>query len=131
MAAVVIAAMGLLIYSYASLQERLYRFAVLHAVGLTRRQIVAQAILEYAFLTVCGAATGTLIGVVAARLFVPFFRVTGEGGIPLPPLVPLVARQDIDRLTVTFVSVMVLMGVVVLTRALSRHRFDVLRGHWG
>ena len=131
LAAVVIAAMGLLIYSYASLQERLHRFAVLRAVGLMRHQVVGQAILEYTFLTAWGAAAGAFIGVAASELFVPFFRVTGERGTPLPPLIPIVAQQDINRLAVTFAGIMVLMGVAVITRVLSRRHFAVLRGHWG
>jgi putative ABC transport system permease protein len=131
LAAIVIAAMGLLVYSYASLQERLFRFAVLRAVGLMRHQVIGQAILEYAFLTACGAVAGASIGVAASELFVPFFRVTGERGTPLPPLLPLVAQQDINRLAVTFAGVMVLMGVAVIARIFSRRHFDVLRGHWG
>jgi putative ABC transport system permease protein len=131
LAAVVIAAMGLLVYSYASLQERLYRFAVLRAVGLMRHQIVGQAILEYTFLTACGAAAGAFIGAAASELFVPFFRVTGERGIPLPPMIPIIAQQDIRRLAMTFAGVMVLMGVAVITRALSWRHFYRLRGHWG
>jgi ABC-type antimicrobial peptide transport system permease subunit len=131
LAAIVIAAMGLLVYSYASLQERLFRFAVLRAVGLMRHQVIGQAILEYAFLTACGAIAGAFIGVTASELFVPFFRVTGERGTPLPPLIPIVAQQDINRLAVTFAGVMVLMGVAVIARIFSRRHFDVLRGHWG
>lgn len=92
LAAVVMAAMGLLIYSHASLQERLYRSTVLRAMGLMRREVVGQVILEYTLLVVCGAAAGAFIGVAASELFVPFFRVTGEKGLPLPPLIPVIAQ---------------------------------------
>jgi ABC-type antimicrobial peptide transport system permease subunit len=131
LAAIVMAAMGLLIYSHASLQERLYHFTVLRAVGLMRRQVVGQVILEYTLLTVCGAAAGAFIGVAASELFVPFFRVTGEKGLPLPPLIPVIAQQDIRYLVVTFAGIMVLMEVVVIAKALSRLHSGVLRGYWG
>ena len=96
------AAVGLLTYSYASLQERLYRFTLLRAMGLMRQQIVIQVILEYVFLTVYGAVAGALIGAVASALFVPFFRVAGEGGIPLPPLIPVVAQKEVGWLMAIF-----------------------------
>ena len=79
----------------------------------------------------CGAGAGAFIGVAASELFVPFFRVTGEKGTPLPPLIPINAGQDIRHLAMTFAGIMVLLGVVVITRALSRRRFAMLRGHWG
>ncbi|MGA9349412.1 MAG: FtsX-like permease family protein [Anaerolineae bacterium] len=127
LAAVVMAAMGLLIYSHASLQERLYHFTVLRAMGLMRRQVVGQVILEYTLLTVCGAAAGAFIGVAASELFVPFFRVTGEKGLPLPPLIPVIAQQDIRYLVVTFAGIMVLMEVIVIARALSQSHSGMLR----
>jgi putative ABC transport system permease protein len=129
MAAVLMAAIGLLIYSHASLQERLYRFTVLRAMGLMRRQVVGQVILEYTLLTVCGAAAGAFIGVAASELFVPFFRVTGEKGLPLPPLIPVIAQQDIRYLVVTFAGIMVLMEIVVIAKALSQLHSDMLRGY--
>ncbi len=49
LAAVVMALMGLLIYTYASLRERLERFTILRAIGLLRRQITARVVMEYAF----------------------------------------------------------------------------------
>ena len=131
LAAVAMAGIGLALYSYASLRERLFRLAVLRALGLRRRQVVIQAMMEYALLTVCGAAAGAFIGAAASELFARFFTVTGEEGIPLPPLIPIIAQQDIVYLAVVFVVVMVLLGVVVIARAFSRRHFDILKAHWG
>ncbi len=128
LAAVIMAALGLMIFSYASLQERLYRFAVLRAVGLRRQQIVGQVVLEYAFLTAIGAVAGAFIGIAAAELFVPFFRVTGELGIPLPPLMPIIAEQTARHLILLFGSVMIVLELLVIARALSWRYFGALRG---
>ena len=128
LAAFVMAAIGLLLYGYASLRERLYRFAVLRAMGLTRRQVVSQVVLEYVFLTAFGSVAGALIGIAAAELFVPLFRVTAEQGVPLPPLVPLIAEQDIRQLAAIFAAIMVLLQVIVIARALSWRHFHMLRG---
>ncbi len=65
-AAAVMAAVGLLTYSYASLNERLFQFSVLRAVGLRRSQIIGQVALEYGILTTFGAIMGVLAGTLAA-----------------------------------------------------------------
>lgn len=131
MAAVAMAGLGLLLYNYASLRERLFRLAVLRAIGLNLRQVVFQVVMEYALLTVCGAAIGAFIGVAASEFFAPFFTVTGETGVPLPPLISIIDRQDIVYMAVAFVAVMVLLGVAVIARTFSRRHFDILRAHWG
>ena len=38
---------------------------------------------------------GALIGNAASELFIPFFRFTGEQGVPLPPLLPVFAEQQV------------------------------------
>ena len=114
------AILGLLLYSYASLRDRLYRFSVLHAVGLLHRQIVTQVVMEYTFLAAFGAVAGAIIGMFASRLFVPFFRYTGEKGIPLPPLIPLTADQAMRNLAIIFTIIIVLAEVTTITSALRR-----------
>jgi putative ABC transport system permease protein len=133
LAAVVMAAMGLLIYTYASLRDRLKRFTILRAVGLLRRQIMGQVVLEYAVLTAYGAVGGAFIGKLASDLFIPFFRVTGgeQGVVPLPPLIPIIAESDASRLILFFVSFIVLLEVIVITRALSQRAFSMLKDLWG
>ena len=128
LAAVAMAAIGLMTYSYASLRERLYRFAVLRALGLRRRQIIGQVILEYVLLTAIGAVAGMFIGLTASELFVPFFRVTGEMGTPLPPLLPVIAEESVQQMALVFAAVMVLLEVFVIANALSWRSFTVLRG---
>jgi hypothetical protein len=95
---------------------------------MTRRQIVIQVVLEYAFLTVFGAVAGAFIGIMAAELFVPFFRVTGELGIPLPPLMPVIAEETARQLIVLFGVTMIILELIVIARALSWRYFTVLRG---
>jgi putative ABC transport system permease protein len=114
------AILGLLLYSYASLRERMYRFSVLHALGLLHRQIVTQVVMEYTFLATFGALAGAFIGMFASRLFVPFFRYTGERGIPLPPLIPLIANQSMFKLAIIFTVIIVFAEIFTITSALRR-----------
>ena len=99
LASAIMAVLGLLLYSYASLQERAYRFAVLHAIGITTNQIVLQVIIEYAVLALFGALAGAVIGVVASQLFIPFFRFTGQMAAALPPLLPVIAEDQVRLIT--------------------------------
>jgi len=127
LAAAVMAGIGLLVYNYASLQERFFRFAVLRAMGLAGRQLISQVVLEYCVLTLYGAGNGVLIGVIVSRLFVPFFRVTGEKVLPLPPLLPMIAGDRILRLAAGFVVAMILAQVIVVAIGMRRGLFQVLR----
>jgi putative ABC transport system permease protein len=132
LAAAVMAGVGLLTYSYASLRERLYYFGMMRAMGVKRYQVIGQVILEYSLLTSYGATAGVLIGAVATELFVPLFRVTGEAGAPLPPLLPVIAQDQIIPLAVIFAGVMVLLELILISTALYRRLIVALRlGHQG
>jgi len=124
------AVLGLLVYSYASLQERAYRLAVLNAVGLSRNQIMIQVVMEYAFLALFGAVAGALIGLFASELFVPFFRFTGEQGIPLPPLVPIIANDQLRRLSLTFGIMIVVVEVITIASFLHQRLVQILKRVW-
>ncbi|MCS7220047.1 MAG: ABC transporter permease [Anaerolineae bacterium] len=127
LAAAIMAALGLLLHSYASLRERLYRFAVLRSIGLLRRQIVGQVILEYSVLTAYSAVAAIVIGAFASQLFIPFFRITGERGVPLPPLLPVIAQDRIVPLAIAFAGFMILMELAVVAMALYRRLFEAVR----
>lgn len=130
LATAVMAILSLLIYSYASLQERAYRFAVLHAVGLSRRQIMGQVIFEYAFLALFGALAGALIGFVTSQLFVPFFRFTGESGTPLPPLVPLIASGQLRILSIGFAAAIIAAEIATVASTLHSRLSQMLKRAW-
>jgi putative ABC transport system permease protein len=130
LAAAVMAALGLLTYSYASLQDRLYQFAMLRAMGLRRYKIIGQVILEYGLLTAYGAAAGVIVGTLAARLFIPFFRITGGAAALMPPLLPIIIQEEIIPFAISFAVLMILLELVVIATALYRRLFGMLRlGH--
>ena len=120
LASAAMAILGLLLYSYASLRERMYRFSVLHAVGLLHREIVRQVVMEYAFLSAFGALAGAIIGLLASQLFVPYFRVTGEKGVPLPALIPVTSDRAMISLAMIFTLIIISAEVYTITSALRR-----------
>ena len=103
LAAAVLSGIGLMVYNYASLQERLFRFTILRAVGLSLRQIVGQVGIEYVILMVYSIAGGAGIGALASALFIPFFQAADQNVLYPPTLLPLVAWDDIGRISAVFV----------------------------
>jgi ABC-type antimicrobial peptide transport system permease subunit len=132
LAATLMAGLGLLTYSYASLHERLYQFSVLRAVGLQRGEIIGQVGLEYIVLTAYGAIAGVACGILAAYLFVPFFRISVGSGAPLPPLIPIIAENQIAPLAIVFSLVMIFLELIIISSAFFTRLFEALRmGHQG
>lgn len=121
------AALGLLTYSYASLNDRLFQFSVLRAIGMRRASLAGQVLLEYAILITYGAVVGVLVGSYAAQLFVPLFRVGSGANAPLPPLLPIIAGSEILPLVLGFAGLMIVLELVVLSSALYRRIFVALR----
>lgn len=130
LATALMAVLGLLIYSYASLHDRAYRLAVLNAVGLSKWQILTQVVTEYAFLALFGSATGAVIGISAARLFIPFFRYTGEKGIPLPPLIPVVSGEQFSILSLVFAATIIAVEAITITTVLRNQLVQILKRVW-
>lgn len=127
LAAAAFAGIGLLIYSYASLQERLFRFSVLRAVGLSLPQIVFQVIAEYAVLIIYGVVGGAATGAWASRLFIPFFQAADANVLRPPAMLPVIAWPDIGQIAGAFSVVLFLAQIAVIAAALQRGVFQALR----
>jgi putative ABC transport system permease protein len=126
-AAAVLSGIGLLIYNYASLQERLFRFTILRAVGLSLLQVISQVAIEYMVLMVYSVAGGALIGIWASRLFIPFFQAADMSVLRPPKIIPLIAWEDIGQISAVFTIVLVVAQIVVISAALRGGVFQALR----
>ncbi len=96
LAAAVFAIVGFLVGASVSTRERLTEFALLRALGLSRRQLAGWLAIEHGFLLGVGVVAGTAIGLILAWLIVPATLVgsNGEPVVPVPLLLvpwPLVA----------------------------------------
>jgi putative ABC transport system permease protein len=127
LAAAVLSGIGLLVYNYASLQERLFRFTILRAVGLSLMQVIGQVGIEYLVLMVYSVIGGAAIGVFASRLFIPFFQSADQNVLNPPMLIPLIAWGDIGRITGAFTIVLVIAQIAVISAALRGGVFQALR----
>ena len=126
-AATLMAILAFLVHSYAALQERLYQFGVLRALGLRQRQVLGGVALEYTVLTIYGAALGGLIGMATVSQFAPLFRIPDNAGAPPPPLIPLVQQEATIHFALAFAILMVLTQIALMSYALRHRLFDALR----
>ncbi|MBN1583417.1 MAG: hypothetical protein JXA89_22095 [Anaerolineae bacterium] len=127
LAATVLSGIGLLVYNYASLQERLFRFTILWAIGLSLLQVISQIAIEYMVLMVYSVLGGAAIGAWASGLFIPFFQAIDEGMLRPPSIIPVIAWQDIARISGVFTIVLVVAQLAVVVGVLRKGVFQALR----
>ncbi|MEO7910869.1 MAG: FtsX-like permease family protein, partial [Roseiflexaceae bacterium] len=117
-AAAALTALGFLFYSLLSFQRRFVELGTLRAIGLSTSQLSALLGWEQALLIGVGMLGGTLIGVSASLLFIPFLQVRGGQHPQTPPFVVQIAWGQIGIIYLVF-GVM-LMGAILLTIGLLR-----------
>ncbi len=117
-AAAALTALGFLFYSLLSFQRRFVELGTLRAIGLSTGQLSALLGWEQALLIGVGMLGGTLIGVSASLLFIPFLQVRGGQHPQTPPFVVQIAWGQIAIIYLVF-GVM-LMGAILLTIGLLR-----------
>ncbi len=111
-AALVFAAVGFLVTTTVSTQERLGEFALLKALGVAPRQLLSWLTAEGAALLFVGLLAGVGLGLVLAWLALPFATLTSSGEPPIPAPVVVV---PVDALVPTVIlAVVLLLATVVL-----------------
>ncbi len=115
-AALVFAAIGFLVTTTVSTQERLGEFALLKALGLAPRQLFRWLTLESIALLAVGLLMGILLGIVLAWLTLPFATLTATGEPPVPAPVVVV---PLDALVPTLVlAAFLVVASMLLVRRL-------------
>ncbi len=104
---------GFVVTMVVGARSRATEFAVLRAVGASRREILRAMLLEWGVVLVAGAFIGALVGRRVARIMLGFLNVT-EGGDPVVP--PFVLATDWGILGM---GLGVLAGVVLASLVLA------------
>ena len=113
----VLTVLGFFLYSFLSFERRLLQMGILRAMGLSVRQLFTLLVFEQIFLIVVGVAAGTIIGVAAGDLYIPFFQIGQEQRVP--PFVVTTAWEDIGRLYLVL-GVMLLLSLASTVWLISR-----------
>jgi putative ABC transport system permease protein len=117
-AAAFLTVLGFLFYSVLSFQRRFVELGMLRAIGLSARQLGMLLGWEQALIIGTGMLAGTLIGVSASTLFIPFLQVRGGQNPLTPPFQVRIAWEQIGAICLVFGAI--LIGAVLLTLILLR-----------
>ena len=119
--ATVISGLAFLLHALFALRQRILQFGLLRAIGLSTAQITAVVVCEKLFLVMLAAAGGTLIGVLAAALYVPLLQIgTAEHG-STPPFVVAPAWGQALKIYLAF-AVMVAVALAIVIGQLRQLR---------
>ncbi len=113
-AAALLTVLGYLVYNLVGFQRRFVELGMLRALGLSTRQMIYHLAGEQATLIVTGMGVGTLIGVLASRLFIPFLQ-TGTGlEAIVPPFIVQIAWSQLLVIYAIF-GLMLVAAIIILT----------------
>ncbi len=127
LAAAVTAGAGLLVYSFASITGRSYRFAILQALGMQKREVMGTVSFEYLVTLVFGLAAGLGLGLIAAEIYVPFFAITEKPVLPVPPFLPYVDWRNAGWMAVIMGITLVFVQATIMVRMMQTRVFEALR----
>ena len=117
-AAAIFAGIGFAVNAAVSARERLVEFALMRAVGLSTRQLIAWLSLENALLVLFGLAGGTILGLGLAWVVLPLIAITQEATEAIPGVIVIYPWRSILLLELSLVAV--LAAAVGLLAAMLR-----------
>lgn len=97
-AAALVAILGFAVNAAASARERLAEFALLRALGLAPRQLVAWLSLEQGLTVALSLLGGALLGVALTRLVLPLVALTQAGTVATPPVLVVIPWLTVSLL---------------------------------
>ena len=105
------ACIGFVLDTFASLRKHFIQLGILMAVGLPNAQVVSYLVLERLFLMGIAMAGGTGIGFILCVLFIPLLQINTAGASPVPPFEVLIGWTESTWLIVAF-GVVLLIAVI-------------------
>ncbi|HEX6286867.1 MAG TPA: ABC transporter permease, partial [Acidimicrobiia bacterium] len=118
-AAAVFSVVGFAVTATVSARERLVEFALIRALGMSRRQLGGWLSLEQGALVVVSLALGTLVGVILTAVLLPLVILTQSGAIPVPEVIVIYPWGTILALELAVVAALTIV-VIVMTLLLRR-----------
>ncbi|MFI1420307.1 FtsX-like permease family protein [Streptomyces sp. NPDC020731] len=118
LAAAALTAVGFAVSAAGSLRERSAEFAVLRALGASRRRLARVVLVEQGVLVGLALAVGVLLGAVLARAVIPLVMLTAEATRPVPGvLVELPPARVAVLLAAVAAAPLLITAVLALRRA--------------
>ncbi|MEU0673781.1 ABC transporter permease [Streptomyces sp. NPDC006172] len=114
---VLFAALGFAVSAAGAMRTRDAEFAVLRALGTSRRRLARLVAVEHAVLVILALLVGAALGAVLAHALVPLVVLTGQATRPLPPVL---VELPLPRLTALLAALAA--GPALVTAALTLRR---------
>jgi putative ABC transport system permease protein len=118
-ASAVITVLSFLLYALFSFRRRFIELGVLRAIGLSAGQMTTFLASELAFLILVGAGIGTLTGIWAGKLFIPYLQVGADSASLIPSFIVVVAWPVILRIY-AMMGILFVVALSVLVAMLLR-----------
>ncbi|SEG79980.1 FtsX-like permease family protein [Actinacidiphila yanglinensis] len=116
-AAVVLASLGFAVSAAGAVRERTAEFAILRALGASRRKLARVIAAEQGLLVLVSLVVGAALGALLTRLVTPLIVLTPQATAPIPTLL---VRLPAGRLLELLGEVVVVPALVVLATAMRR-----------
>ena len=110
---------GFLIYWILSIRQRELLFGVFRAMGMTRREVIQMLINEQIFSSGVSILIGTMIGLLASRMFVPLVQIFYASTDQAIPLEVVNKALDMVRLF-SIIGIVIIICMIVLGKLISR-----------
>ncbi len=94
-AVLLLSAIGFIVYSYLTAQQRGLEFAILRTLGFSRIQVFTVVMVEQAFVIVAGMGLGTVVGLQIGQLMMDFLATDERGREVLPPFLLAVSWPQV------------------------------------
>jgi putative ABC transport system permease protein len=118
-ASALLTVLGFMLYALFSFRRRFIEMGMLRAIGLSIKQMTVFLAAELASLILLGIGAGTIVGVLASRIFVPFLQIGSTAQAQYPPFQIQIAWGSIFQIYALFI-VLFLGALGVLSAILLR-----------
>jgi len=126
-AAAFLTALGFLFYAALSFQRRFVELGMLRAIGLSTRQLGTLLACEQVLIVGVGMLAGTLVGVSASVLFIPFLQVRGGQHPQTPPFLVQIAWDQIQIIYLVFGALLALAVLITLALLRRMQLFEAIK----
>ena len=114
-----ICSVGFLIYWILSIKSRTLQFGIYRAMGMTLREIIGMLLCEQLFISGTAIATGTLVGFLTAKLYMPLIQMAYAAHDSALPLSVVNSYGDIGQMLMV-VGMVMLVCMLILGWLISR-----------
>ncbi len=127
LASALLTVLGFLLYAVISFRTRFIEMGMLRAIGLSSAQMTALLASELGFLLGIGVLAGTLFGIGASQVFIPFLQVGVETAARFPPFVVRLAWPAIFEMYALFGALFVVALSVLVSSLLRMKIFQAVK----